>query len=105
MSCSEVIEQPGRSLYSSMKLLPGVILSAVLQVGQSYILFKGLEEVLQLCETDFESLLYPWVVILSCILPFCTLQVRPYPFLSQWSFNPFLFTLQLQLSTRTGVFL
>lgn len=102
-SYSEVIEQWGCSLYSSMKLLPRVILSAVLRVGQSYTLFKGLEEVAQLCETDFEFPSYSWTDFLCCILPFCTLQVHPHPFLSQWSFNPFLF--MLQLSTRTGLFL
>lgn len=53
VSYSEVIEQSGCSLYSSMKLLPRVILSAVLQVSQSYILFKRLKKVLHLCETDF----------------------------------------------------
>lgn len=45
------------------------------------ILFKGLEVVLQLCETVFEFLWYSQVVILSCIFPFCTLQVRLYLFL------------------------
>lgn len=45
------------------------------------VLFKGLEEVLQLCETDSEFLSYSQVVILSCIFLFFTLQVHPYPFL------------------------
>lgn len=65
VSCLEVVEQSGHSLFSSMKLLPRVIFSAVLQVGQFYIVFKGLEEVLQPHETDFEFLLYSQVVILS----------------------------------------
>lgn len=43
VSYSEVIEQSGCSLNSSMKSLPRVILSALLQVSQSYILFKRLK--------------------------------------------------------------
>lgn len=67
VSYSEVIEQSGCSLYSSMKSLPRVILSAVLQVRRSYIPFKRHKE-----KDSLKRFLIPLILLGSSFIPYFT---------------------------------